>query len=90
MGCSDILVHRKIFSGPPRNVSGLCLGLPKTFRVVPKSPCVVLSFINLLEGEPSALSEVLRALDHVFIKYIAGIFSFHSSIIPDQSFSPGC
>lgn len=65
-------------------------GLPRTFRVVPKSPGIVFSVINLLKGEPSAQSEALRAADHVFIKYIGVIFSFHSSIIPDQSFSPGC
>ncbi len=47
----------------------LWLGNSKTFTELPLNhSCCVFRFIVLLEGEPSAQSEVLNALDWVFIK----------------------
>jgi hypothetical protein len=43
----------------------------------------VLRVIVLLEGEPSAQSEVLRALEQVFIKDMSLLFSVNLSLDPD-------
>ena len=39
-----------------------------------------LRVVVLLEGEHSLQSEVLRALDQVFIKYLSVLFSVHLSL----------
>ena len=49
--------------------SGFWLGHSRTFRDLSRSrSCVVLAVIVLLEGNPSPQSEVLSALEQVFIK----------------------
>jgi hypothetical protein len=57
--------------------SGLWLGHSRTLRLVPKSllRCLgyVLKVVVLLEGEPLPQSEVLSALDQVFIKDLCSL-----------------
>ena len=48
----------------------------------------VLSVVVLLRGEPSPQSEVLRALEKVFIKDLSLLCSVHLSLNPDWSPSP--
>ena len=48
----------------------------------------VLRVAVLLEGEPSTQSEVLSALEQVFITDLSVLCSFHLSLDPDQSPSP--
>ena len=43
----------------------------------------VLKVVVLLEGEPSPQSEVLSALDHVFIKELSVLCSAYHSLDPD-------
>ena len=43
----------------------------------------VLSVVVLLEGEPSAHSEVLSTLEQVFIKELSVLCSVHLSLNPD-------
>ena len=43
----------------------------------------VLRVIVLLEGEPSSQSEVLSALEQVFIKYLSVLCSVHLSLDDD-------
>uniref|UniRef100_A0A4W5MLI1 Fibronectin type-III domain-containing protein n=1 Tax=Hucho hucho TaxID=62062 RepID=A0A4W5MLI1_9TELE len=62
--------------------SRLWLGHLKTFRDLSQSHCV-LSVIVLLEGEPSPQSEVLSALEQVFIKDLSVLCSVHLSLDPD-------
>ena len=73
-------------------VRALAGPLKDIHRVVPKPllRCLgcVLRLIVLLEGEPSAQSEVLSALDQVFIKDISVLCSVQLSLTPDQSPSP--
>ena len=45
----------------------------------------VLRVVVLLEGEPSPQSEVLSALEHVFIKDLSVLCSVHLSLNPDLS-----
>ena len=56
-------------------------------RLVPKSllRCLgcVLRVVVLLEGEPSPQSEVLSALEQVFIKDLSVLYSVHLSLNPD-------
>uniref|UniRef100_A0AAZ3QKP1 UDENN domain-containing protein n=1 Tax=Oncorhynchus tshawytscha TaxID=74940 RepID=A0AAZ3QKP1_ONCTS len=56
-------------------------------RLVPKPllPCLgcVLRVVVLLEGEPSPQSEVLSALEQVFIKDLSVLCSVHLSLDPD-------
>ena len=42
----------------------------------------------LLEGEPSPQSEVLSALEQVFIKDVSVLFSVHIFLGPDKSATP--
>ena len=63
-------------------------GLLKDFqRLVPKPllRCLgcVLRVIVLLEGDPSRQSEVLSALEQVFIKDLVVLCSVHISLDPD-------
>uniref|UniRef100_UPI00358FD09C uncharacterized protein n=1 Tax=Myxine glutinosa TaxID=7769 RepID=UPI00358FD09C len=66
----------------------------QTKTVVVVSKCQILSssvrVIVLLEGEPSAQSEVLSALFQVFIKEISVLCSVHCFLKPDQSPSTCC
>ena len=48
----------------------------------------VLRVVVLLEGEPSPLSEVLSAMEQVFIKDLSVLCSVYRSLDPDQSPSP--
>ena len=48
----------------------------------------VLSVVVLLEGGTSPQSEVLSALEQVFIKYLNVLCSNHLSLYPDSSPSP--
>ena len=61
-------------------------------RLAPKPllPCLgcVLRVVVLLEGEPSPQSEVLNALEQVFIKDLSVLCSVHLSLNPDWSPSP--
>ena len=61
-------------------------------RLVPKPllHCLgcVLRVIVLLEGEPSSQSEVLIALEQVFIKDLSVLCTVHLSLDPDESLSP--
>ncbi len=50
--------------------------------------CCVLRVIVLLEGEPSAQSEVLNALDWAFIKAISIFWSIELFFYSDESLSP--
>ena len=43
----------------------------------------VLRVVVLLEGEPSPQSEILRALEQVFIKDLSVLCSVHLSLDPD-------
>ena len=56
-------------------------------RLVPKPllRCLgcVLRVVVLLEGEPSLQSEVLRALDQVFIKDLSVLYFVNLSLDPD-------
>ena len=73
-------------------VRSLAGTLEDIHRVVPQTlpSCLgrVLWVIVLLEDEPSAQSEVLSALDQVFIKDISVLCSVQLSLNPDQSPSP--
>merc|ERR1712002_444701 len=66
--------------------SGLWLGHSRTFTELSLShSCIVLAVLRvivLLEGEPSAQSEVLSALDQVFIKNISVLCSVQLSLNP--------
>ena len=63
-------------------------------RLVPKlllrSLGCVLRVVVLLESEPMSLSEVLSALEQVFIKDLFVLYSVHLSLDPDWSPSPCC
>ncbi len=63
-------------------------------RVVPKSHrcCLgcVFRVIAMLEGEPSAQSEVLSAVEQVFIEDISAVGSIQLSLGTDWSPSPCC
>ena len=56
-------------------------------RLVPKPLLRCLGYVPrvvvLLEGEPSPQSEVLRALEQVFIKDLSGLCSVHLSLDPN-------
>jgi hypothetical protein len=56
-------------------------------RLVPKTLLCylgcVLRIVVLLEGEPSPQSEVLSALEQVFIKNLVVLFSVNLSLNPD-------
>jgi hypothetical protein len=43
----------------------------------------VLKYVVLLKSEPAPQSELLSALEQVFIKYISVLFSVHLSLEPD-------
>ena len=70
-------------------VRALAGPLKDIHRVVPKPllHCLgcVLQVIVLLEGEPSAQSEVLSTLDQVFMKDIYVSLAVQLSLNPDQS-----
>ena len=57
-------------------------------RLVPKPllHCLgcVLRVVVLLEGEPSPQSEILRALEQIFIKDLSVLFSVYLSLDPDS------
>ena len=70
-------VQVRVLAGPLEDIQ----------RLVPK-PLLhflgcVLRVVVLLEGEPSPQSEVLRALEQVFIKDLSVLCSFHLSLDPD-------
>ncbi len=67
----------------------LWLGHSRTFTELSIShSCGVLRVIVLLEGEPSAQSEVLNALDWVFIKDISIFWCTEHFFYSDESLSP--
>ncbi len=67
----------------------LWLGHSRTFTEFSIShSCCVLRIIVLLEGEPSAQSEVRNALDWVFIKDISIILCIELFFYSDESLSP--
>ncbi len=69
----------------------LWLGHSRTFTELPLShSCCVFRFIVLLEGEPSAQSEVLNALDWVFIKAVSIFWCIELFFYSDESLSPCC
>ncbi len=69
----------------------LWLGHSSTFTDLSIShSCCVLRVIVLLEGEPSAQSEVLNALDWVFIKVISIFWCIELFFYSDESLSPCC
>ncbi len=70
----------------------LWLGHSMTFTELPLShSCGVLfRLIVLLEGEPSAQSEVLNALEWVFIKAISIFWCVELFFYSDESLSPCC
>ncbi len=82
-----------IFRFLPKCLTGfnprLWLGHSRTFTKFSIShSCCVLRFIVLLEGEPSAQSEVLNALDWVFIKAISIFWSIELFFYSHESLSP--
>ncbi len=69
----------------------LWLGHSRTFTELPISHSYcVFRFIVLLEGKPSAQSEVLNALDWVFIKAISIFWCIELFFYSDESLSPCC
>ncbi len=69
----------------------LWLGHSSTFTELPLShSCYVFRFIVLLEGLPSAQSDVLNALDWVFIKAISIFWCIELFFYSDESLSPCC
>ena len=68
-------------------VQGLAGPIKSIEKLVPKPllHCLgyVLGVIVLLEGEPSPQSEVLSALEQVFIKDLSVLWSVHLSLNPD-------
>ena len=70
-------VQVRALAGPLKNIQRL---IPK-----PHLRCLgcVLRVVVLLEGEPSPKSEVLSALEQVFIKDLSVFSSVHLSINPD-------
>ena len=85
------------FSGLSRDVrsgssSGSGWALKDIQRLVPKLllHCLgcVLRVIVLLEGEPSSQSEVLNALEQVFLNGLSVLYSIHLSLDPKWSPSP--
>ncbi len=69
----------------------LWLGHSRTFTDLSIShSCCVFRSIVLLEGEPSAQSEVLNALDWVFIKAISIFWCIELFFYSDESLSPWC
>ncbi len=69
----------------------LWLGHSRTFtELLLSHSCCVLRFIVLLEGEPSAQSVVLNALDWVFIKAISIFWCIELFFYSDESLSPCC
>ncbi len=69
----------------------LRLGHSRTFTELSTShSCCVLRVIVLLEGEPSAQSEVLNALDWVFIKAVSIFWCIELFFYSDVSLSPCC
>ncbi len=63
----------------------------KTFTELSIShSCCVFRVIVLLEGKPSAQSEVLNALDWVFIKAISVFWSTELFFYSNESLSSGC
>ena len=79
-------VDAQLFSGLYRDVrSDSSLGSGLSFRDLSRShSCIVLAVcLGLLEGEPSPQSEVLSALEQVFIKDLSVLCSVHLSLDPD-------
>ncbi len=69
----------------------LRLGHSRTFtELLLSHSCCVFRFIVLLEGEHSAQSEVLNALDWVFIKAISIFWCIELFFYSDESLSPCC
>ena len=83
MGCATVL----LFSGLSRDVQALAGPLKDIQRLVlkPVLLCLgcVLRVVVLLKGEPSLQSEVLSALEQVFIKDISVLCSVHICLNPD-------
>ena len=81
MGCVAAQLFSSL-SGDVRLGSGLDIQ-----RLVPKPLLLylgcVLRVVVLLEGEPSTQSEVLSALEQVFIKHLSVLCSVHLSLNPD-------
>ena len=80
-------VAAQLFSGLSRDVRALAGPLKDILRFV-SQPLLhylgcVLRVIVLFEGEPSPHSEVLSALEQVFIKDLSVLCSIHLSIDPD-------
>ena len=77
----------QLFSGLYFQVRALAGPLKDIQRLVPKPllGCLgcVLRVIVLLEGEPSPQSEVLSALEQVFIKDLSVLCSVHLCLDPD-------
>lgn len=92
-------VAAHIFSGLSQRCSigfksRLWLGHSRTLRRVPK-PLLhflgcVLRVVVLMEGEPSPQSNILNALDAVFIKDLSVLCAVHLCLDPDWSLSPYC
>ena len=79
-------IAAQLFSGLSRDrvqVRALAVPLKDIQRLVPKQNqiCIglVLRVVVLLEGEPSSQSEVLSALEQVFIKDLSLLRLLHSS-----------
>ncbi len=69
----------------------LWLGHSRTFTELSISySCCVFRSIVLLEGEPSAQSKDLKALDWVFIKTISIFWCIELFFYSDESLSPCC
>ena len=71
------LVHVWALAGPLKHIQRLALK--------PLMCCLgcVLRVVVVFEGEPSPQSEVLRALEQVFIKDLSVLCSVHLSLDPD-------
>jgi hypothetical protein len=85
-------IAAQLFSGLSTDVRsgsspGSCGPFKHIQKLVPKPllHCLgcVLRVIDLLEGEPLTPSEVLSALEQVFIKYFSLLCSVHLSLYPD-------
>ena len=77
-------VAEQLFSGLSRDIRlDSSLGSGWATQGHPCCLGCVLRVVVLLEGEPSTQSEVLNALEQVFIKDPSVLFSVHLSLDPD-------
>ena len=72
-------VQVRALAGPRKDIQRLVL-TPLLRR---RSLGCVLRVVDLLEGEPSPQSEVLSALEQVFIKDLSVVCSVHLCLDPD-------